>query len=69
MKLYKRKVLYHLRQNRKEVATGEFARDLKVSQMTVLQIIKEYKETGQESISVKKVGHPANSSLRKRRRL
>jgi ABC-type Zn uptake system ZnuABC Zn-binding protein ZnuA len=50
MKLNKTKVRYILRQNRKEVAIEEIARDVKVSQRRVQQIIKEYKETGQEPV-------------------
>lgn len=47
-----------LRQNRKGVATEEIARDVKVSQRRVQQIINEYKETGQEPVFGEKVGHP-----------
>jgi putative transposase len=58
MKLNKTKVRDILRQNRKGVATEEIARDVKVSQRRVQQIIKEYKETGQEPILGEKVGRP-----------
>ena len=58
MKLNKTKVRYILRQNRKGVATKEIARDVKVSQRRVQQIIKEYKETGQEPVLGEKVGRP-----------
>jgi putative transposase len=68
MKLNKTKVRYILRQNRKGVATEEIARDVKVSQRRVQQIIKEYKETGQEPVLGEKVFAPANPSLRKRQR-
>ena len=56
MKLNKTKVRYILRQNHKGVATEEIARDVKVSQRRVQQIIKEYKETGQELVLGEKVG-------------
>ncbi len=52
-----------LRQNRKGVATEEIARDVKVSQRRVQQIIKEYKETKQEPVSSEKVGRPRNPYL------
>lgn len=58
MKLNKTKVRYILRQNRKRVPTKEIARDVKVSQRRVQQIIKEYKETGQEPVLGEKVGRP-----------
>ena len=58
MKLNKTKVRYILRQNRKGVATKEIARDVKVSQRRVQQIIKEYNETGQEPVLGEKVGRP-----------
>ena len=58
MKLNKTKVRYILRQNRKRVPTKEIARDVKVSQRRVQQIIKEYKETGQEPVLSEKVGRP-----------
>jgi putative transposase len=59
MKLNKTKVRYILRQNRKQMATKEIARDIKVSQRRVQQIIKRYKESGQEPILGKKVGRPS----------
>ena len=58
MKLNKMKVRYILRQNRKRVPTKKIARDVKVSQRKVQQIIKEYKETGQEPVLGEKVGRP-----------
>ncbi len=61
MKLNKTKVRYILRQNRKGVATEEIAQDVKVSQRRVQQIIKEYKETGQEPVLGEKVGRPAKA--------
>ena len=60
MKLNKMKVRYILRQNRKGVATKEIARDVKVSQRRVQQIIKEYKETGQEPVLGEKVGRQSS---------
>ena len=68
MKLNKTKVRYILRQNRKGVATEEIARDVKVSQRRVQQIIKEYKEAGKNLSWAKKLVAPANPSLRKRQR-
>ena len=56
MKLNKTKVRYILRQNRKRVPIKEVAWDVKVSQRRVQQIIKEYKETGQEPVLGEKVG-------------
>jgi transposase len=58
MKLNKTKVRYILRQNRKGVATKEISRDVKVSQRTVQQIIKEFRDTGQEPVLGEKVGRP-----------
>jgi putative transposase len=58
MKLNKTKVRYILRQNRKEVAREEIARDVKVSQRRVQQIIREYKDTGHEPVLGEKVGRP-----------
>ena len=58
MKLNKTKVRYILRQKRKGAATKEIARDVKVSQRSVQQIIKEYMETGQEPVLGEKVGRP-----------
>ncbi len=58
MKLNKTKVRYILRQNRKRMPTKEIARDVKVSQRRVQQIIKEYKETGQAPVLGEKVGRP-----------
>lgn len=52
------KVRYILRQNRNQVATKEIAWDIKVSQRRVQQIIKQYKETGQEPILGEKIGRP-----------
>jgi len=67
MKLNKTKVRYILRQNRKMVPTKEIARDIKVSQRKVHQIIKQYKKTGQEPVlGEKKLVAPASPSLRKR---
>ena len=63
MKLNKTKVRYILRQNRKGVATKESARDVTVSQRRVQQIIKEYKETGQEPVLGEKVGRPRKPYL------
>lgn len=65
MKLNKTKVRYILRQNRKRVATEEIARDVKVSQRRVQQIIKEYKETGQEPVLGEKVGRPRKPFIEK----
>ncbi len=59
MKLNKTKVRYILRQNRNHVSTKEIALDLKVSQRRVQQIIKQYKETGQEPILGENVGRPS----------
>jgi len=56
MKLNKTMIRYILRQNRNHVSTEEIARDLKVPQRRVQQIIKEYKETGQEPVLGEKVG-------------
>ncbi|MDI9617440.1 MAG: helix-turn-helix domain-containing protein, partial [Methanothrix sp.] len=50
MKLTQAKVRYILRQNRKGVATKEIARDMKVSQRRVQQIIKSYRESGREPL-------------------
>jgi len=61
MKLNKTKIRYILRQHRKHVSTKEIARDLKVSQRRVQQIIKIYKETGQEPVLGEKVGRPAKA--------
>jgi putative transposase len=63
MKLNKTKVRYILRQNRKGVATKEIARDVKVSQRRVQQIIKEHKETGHEPVLGEKVGRPRKPYL------
>ena len=65
MKLNKTKVRYILRQNRNGVATKEIARDVKVSQRRVQQIIKEYKETGQEPVLGEKVGRPRKPFIEK----
>jgi putative transposase len=43
------------------MSTEEIARDLKVSLRRVQQIIKEYKETGQEPVLGEKVGRPAKA--------
>jgi len=59
MKLNKTKVRYILRQNRKQMATKEIARDIKESQRRVQQIIKQYKESGQEPVLGEKVGRPS----------
>ncbi len=61
MKLNKTRVRYVLRQKRKGAATKEIARDVKVSQRRVQQIIKEYRETGQEPVLGEKVGRPCKS--------
>lgn len=58
MKLNKTKVHYILRQNRNQVATREIARDIKVSQCRVQQIIKQYKATGREPIVGENIGRP-----------
>ena len=68
MKLNKTKVRYIRRQNRKGAATEEIARDVKVSQRRVQQIIKEYMETGQEPVLGEKLVAPVNLTSRKRRR-
>jgi hypothetical protein len=65
MKLNKTKVRYIIRQNRKRVATEEIARDVKVSQRRVQQIIKEYKETRQEPVLGEKVGRPRKPFVEK----
>jgi putative transposase len=58
MKLNKTKVHYILRQNRKHMSTKEIARDVKLSQRRVQQIIKQYKKTGLEPLLGEKVGRP-----------
>ena len=58
MKLNKTKVRYIIRQNCKRMPTKEIAWDVKVSQRRVQQIIREYKETGQEPVLGEKVGRP-----------
>src|SRR5690606_19651637 len=63
MKLNKTKIRYILRQNRKGVSTKEIARDVKVSQRRVQQIIKEYKETGKEPVLGGNVGRPRKPYL------
>jgi putative transposase len=65
MKLNKTKVRYILRQNRKGVTTEEIARDIKISQRRVQQIIKEYKETWLEPVLGEKVGRPRKPFLEK----
>jgi len=57
--LNKTKVRYILRQNRKQMATKDIARDIKVSQRRVQQIIKRYRGTGQEPVLGEKVGSPS----------
>jgi putative transposase len=61
----KTKIRYILRQKRKGAATEEIARDVKVSQRRVQQIIKEYKETGQEPVLGEKVGRHRKSYIQK----
>jgi putative transposase len=61
MKLTKAKVRFILRQSRKGVTTKEIARDIKVSQRRVQQVIKEYKETGREPVYGEKIGRPSRS--------
>jgi len=68
MKLNKIKIRYILRQNYKGVATEEIARDVKISQRRVQQIIKEYKEIGQETVLGEKVCSPRKSFIEKRQR-
>src|SRR5512136_1509113 len=58
MKLNKTKVRYILRQNRKQMSTKEIARDIRVSTQSFQQIIKQYRETGQEPVIGEKVGRP-----------
>ena len=65
MKLNKTKVRYILRQNRKGVATEDIALDVKISQRRVQQIIKQYKETGQEPVLGEKVGRPRKPFIEK----
>jgi len=61
MKLNKTKVRYIFLLNRKQVSTKEIARDIKVSQRRVQQIIGQYKETGQEPVLGENVGRPAKA--------
>jgi hypothetical protein len=68
MKLTKTKVRFILRQNRKEMVTKEIARDLKVSQRRVQQVIKEYKETGREPIYGEKSGAHLSPTMSGKRR-
>ena len=68
MKLNKTKVRYILRQHRKHTSTEEIARDLKVSHRRVSQIIKKYKEPGQEPVLGEKIGSPAKAFDEMRRR-
>ena len=65
MKLNNTKVRYILRQNRTGIATEEIAWDVNVSQRRVQQIIKEYKETGQEPVLDEKVGRPRKPFIEK----
>jgi putative transposase len=65
MKLNKTKVHYIRRQNRKGAATEEIARDVKVSQKRVRQIIKEYIENVQEPVLGEKVGRPRKPYIQK----
>ncbi|MDI9616414.1 MAG: helix-turn-helix domain-containing protein [Methanothrix sp.] len=58
MKLTQAKVRCILRQNRKGVATKEIARDMKVSQRRVQQIIKSYRESGREPLLGEHIGRP-----------
>jgi putative transposase len=58
MKLTKAKVRFILRQKRKGVATKEIARDMKVTQRRVQQVLKEYKDTSQEPTYGEKIGRP-----------
>ena len=58
MKLNKTKVRWILRQSRKGVSTKEIARDMKVSQRRVQQVIKDWKETGREPVYGQKMGRP-----------
>jgi len=59
MKLTRAKVRFIFRQNRKGVATREIARDMKVSQRRVQQVIKEYRETGRVPVYGEKKGRPS----------
>jgi putative transposase len=59
MKLNKTKIHWIIRQNRKEVATKEIARHMKISPRRVQQILKEYSETGEEPSPGEKLGRPA----------
>jgi putative transposase len=56
MKLTKVKVRIILRQNRKEVATKEIARDIKVTQRRVQQVLKDSREIGHEPVYGENVG-------------
>jgi putative transposase len=58
MKLTKAKVRFILRQRRKGVTTKEIARDIKVTQRRVQQVLKEYKATGHEPVYGENVGRP-----------
>jgi putative transposase len=58
MKLTAAKVHFILRQRRKGVATKEIARDMKVTQRRVQQVLKEYKATGHEPVYGENVGRP-----------
>jgi|GEM_PF-725155 len=59
MKLNKTKVRWILRQKRKGVATKDIARDMKVSTRRVQQVLKEYRDTGEEPCPGKNLGRPA----------
>ena len=61
MKLNMTKVGHIFCQKRKHVSTEEIARDLKVFQRRVQQIIKQYKETGQEPVLGEKVSRPVKA--------
>jgi putative transposase len=61
MKLTKAKVRFVLRQSRKGVATTEIARDIKVSQRRVQQVMKEYNDTGREPVYGERIGCPSKS--------
>jgi putative transposase len=68
MKLKQDEDSLYLSLNHNVVGTKEIARDVKASQRRVQQIIKAYKETGQEPVFGEKVGRPSNPLLKKKQR-
>lgn len=54
----KAKVRLILRQHRRGIATKEIARDMKVTQRRVQQVLKQYKDLGREPVYGENVGRP-----------